>query len=755
MANMTTNKDELFDTIYSAPLPTKEHMFSKGTLMPFNCTNSGMRKLMFSTNLEQRLALVDPDVPYISTGYESAFGEVSSSYEVAQHNYTVLARIPKFISKPNVHYYLIIFNEDDNMLEVIERSEFQHITEAFGYIYNNTNIDILGEGDTIPKGMVIHRSKAFDDHGNRMDGKNLLAMFNSSEYTTEDSIIISESASKKLASPLIRKIDITLNANDIPLNIFGTPTNYKIIPDIGEETKDDILCAVRREKKEEAFYSQDFNRLSQIFMSDEKTTVTGKVVDIDIRCNNPELLGEIYYSQVNKYYNDHIRMCQEIVDVVQKHMDENDHIKMSYKLQRLFYDCLAELNGTKFINEKVYTGTIMTVTVVEIIPALAGDKLTNRYGGKGVISKVKPDYLMPKTNEGETIDIQVNICGVYGRENVGQLFEMSYNYRSKKIVESLCDEFASVQENIKNLLDYLEIVSPKQHEYYSKYFSEASDDDAMAFIASILDDGMLYIDVDPGTDTPSLDTLNVLHDRFPWIEQEHLITPLLDSNGNVRYVNSRRPIIYGYIYYYRLKQHSEEKFSVTSLSATNIKNENSRNKASKVYKAQFSRTPIRFGDMELGDFSHMGIERVVEMLMLYSSSPQARMLCESAMTGDPYNVDIQLDNKSSNIQAEILETYLKTIGYRLKFIKIPKQKIQPLLRSPFEFIPSDKTLYKPFIEYAEGEHVDLQKHIERAERLAKYKRPFIHTPFVSDLPEEEHRALLEKDDPVELFKDHK
>ena len=277
----------------------------------------------------------------------------------------------------------------------------------------------------------------------------------------------------------------------------------------------------------------------------------------------------------------------------------------------------------------------------------------------------------------------------------------------------------------------------------------------MAFIASIIDDGMLYIDVDPGSDTPSLDTLNELHDRFPWINQEYLLTPLLDSNGNVRYVSSRRPIIYGYIYYYRLKQHSEEKFSVTSLSATNIKNENSRNKASKVYKAQFSRTPIRFGDMELGDFSHMGIERVVEMLMLYSSSPQARMLCESAMTGDPYNVDIQLDNKSSNIQAEILETYLKTIGYRLKFIKIPKQKIQPLLRYPFEFVASDRSLRNPFIEYAEGEHVDLQKHMERAERLAKYKRPFMHSPFTTEIPEEEHRALLEKDDVTELFKDFK
>lgn len=369
---MANAKSELFDTIYNAPLPTKEHMFSKGTLMPFNCTNSGIRKLMFSTNLEQRLALVKPDVPYVSTGYESQFGKYSSSYQVAEKNYTVLARIPKFMSRPYDHFYLIMVDDSGHELSVIERSDYMHITETFGYIFDNTNIDILHEGDVLSKGTVLHRSRAFDDYNNRMDGKNLLAMFNSSEYTTEDSIIISESASQKLASPLVRKIDIILNANDIPLNIFGTPTNYKIIPDIGEETKDDILCAVRREKKEEAFYSQDFNRLSQIFMSDEKTTVTGKVVDIDIRCNNPELLGEIYYSQVNYYYNEHIRMCHDIVDCIQRYLDENDHVTMTYELQKLFYDCKAELNGTKFINEKVYTGTIMTVTVVEIIPALAG-----------------------------------------------------------------------------------------------------------------------------------------------------------------------------------------------------------------------------------------------------------------------------------------------------------------------------------------------------------------------------------------------
>ena len=54
--------------------------------------------------------------------------------------------------------------------------------------------------------------------------------------------------------------------------------------------------------------------------------------------------------------------------------------------------------------------------------------------------------------------------------------------------------------------------------------------------------------------------------------------PIIDSAGDIRYIPSRRPMVYGYQYIYRLKQYAEEKFSVTSLSATNVRNENSKNK---------------------------------------------------------------------------------------------------------------------------------------------------------------------------------
>ena len=40
------------------------------------------------------------------------------------------------------------------------------------------------------------------------------------------------------------------------------------------------------------------------------------------------------------------------------------------------------------------------------------DKLSNRYGGKGITARVRPDHLMPKTRSGETIEVILNMCGV-------------------------------------------------------------------------------------------------------------------------------------------------------------------------------------------------------------------------------------------------------------------------------------------------------------------------------------------------------
>lgn len=149
--------------------------------------------------------------------------------------------------------------------------------------------------------------------------------------------------------------------------------------------------------------------------------------------------------------------------------------------------------------------------------------------------------------------------------------------------------------------------------------------------------------------------------------------------------------------------------------------------------------------MEIGDFSHMGIERAVEVLMLYAASPQARMLYEQAMTGNPYNVDIKLEDDSTNIGAEILATYLKTIGLRVVFNKIPKVKKIPIYKTPIKFVPVEGDFpYHPITIYNKEEYVDHEKILERAERFRKYKYPIKVYPIIFDKPADEILQLASR-----------
>ena len=399
----------LQDEIANAPVPSLEHMLGKGSMMPFNGSNSGSRKLMFGINLEQRLPLIDPDVPLIETGYEYQFGQYSSSFEVAQDEYEILAIIPKFKHKPYGHKFYILVDSHAT-LRVLESCSYKHITENYGYLYGSTPLDSMNVGSVISPGTVIQKSSSFDNYNNRMDGKNLLLLYDASEQTMEDGIIISESCAKKLASPLIHKVEVVINDNDIPLNIYGNRDNYKIFPDIGEEIKHSILMAYRREKKEEALFSQSYDRLSELIISDDKIFCSGKVVDVDVYSNDPSKLDSVYYGQIQFYYNQQMDFAKALVGVVDHY--QNDGCTMSYDLQKLYHKCIGLINGKQYFNERVYSGINLRLTVIETIPVLTGDKITNRYGGKGVISKIVPDYLMPKTYNGDVIDIKANSYGV-------------------------------------------------------------------------------------------------------------------------------------------------------------------------------------------------------------------------------------------------------------------------------------------------------------------------------------------------------
>jgi len=53
----------------------------------------------------------------------------------------------------------------------------------------------------------------------------------------------------------------------------------------------------------------------------------------------------------------------------------------------------------------------------------AGDKLTTRFGNKGVVGKIVPEIDMPFDENGQAVDIIFNPLSVPSRMNIGQLIE--------------------------------------------------------------------------------------------------------------------------------------------------------------------------------------------------------------------------------------------------------------------------------------------------------------------------------------------
>ena len=134
-----------------------------------------------------------------------------------------------------------------------------------------------------------------------------------------------------------------------------------------------------------------------------------------------------------------------------------------------------------------------------------------------------------------------------------------------------------------------------------------------------------------------------------------------------------------------------------------IKNENAKSRASKLYMQVHSSTPIRMGEMESNILIHLGPEIYVTNLMLYSTSPQGRRNAGQLLSGDPYNIDIHLEDDDKSRSVEKFNASLKTMGLRLRFTKILKKRISPFIkyvkgRSPFQKVVKSGSPFQKVVE---------------------------------------------------------
>ena len=85
--------------------------------------------------------------------------------------------------------------------------------------------------------------------------------------------------------------------------------------------------------------------------------------------------------------------------------------------------------------DQVNVGVIKEIRIVvaELRRVCVGDKLSNRYGNKGVISRISLIEDMPFTADGEPVDIILSSLGVISRKNLGQILETHLGLAAHKL----------------------------------------------------------------------------------------------------------------------------------------------------------------------------------------------------------------------------------------------------------------------------------------------------------------------------------
>jgi hypothetical protein len=119
--------------------------------------------------------------------------------------------------------------------------------------------------------------------------------------------------------------------------------------------------------------------------------------------------------------------------------------------------------------------------------------------------------------------------------------------------------------------------------------------------------------------------------------------------------------------------------------------------------------------METNNMAHIGVDALITNMMIHSLSPQGRRLVERMYTGDPFKIDVKLDSDSKNRSAEIANTYLKTVGRRIKFIK-RRKNITKITMSPIRFNHDPYTYPVRFLPEELREGFDYVKDFEERQK---------------------------------------
>lgn len=367
-------------------------------LVPFLGNNSGNRALVAAKMVTQSMPLKEPESPLVKV-----VGQTGDTLDSTLGHF-LKPKVPEKFGKATVlkidDDYVHIQNEKGERAKIGLYKDFPLNQESF--INSRVIVDI---GQKLnPLDPVADTN--FSDHtGSFAPGLNVnIAYMPWHGYNYEDGIVVTESLAKRFTSTVMLKKDMQIG-------------------------KDSILDP----KKFTAYYPKAITKTNLEKLDENGVIKEGTRVEP----------GEVLITHLSKV---------DLTDTQRILRNMNKAISSPYKNRSLEWD--GENPGIVSHVRKV--GNQYHIYIKEDQPLKVGDKLAARYGDKGIVTKIIPDHEAPHTKDGTRIDMMLNIHGVIGRMNMGQLLEAAAGRIAQKTGKPFLVKNFSGEDYLGNIMKEME-----------------------------------------------------------------------------------------------------------------------------------------------------------------------------------------------------------------------------------------------------------------------------------------------------------
>jgi len=417
------------------------------SMVPFCEHDDQTRLQMASSQMRQSIMLKEFDRPMIQSGCEWLYTDQTQFIKRAKKDGEVIHIDDKFI--------IVVYNDNEIEMFNIECRKIYVEHLDFMNVY-------VKPGDKFKSGEILAESN-YCKNGEIVFGKNLLTavmIYYGNNY--EDGIVISDRLVKEntLTSIHYQDLSFTLPPHKVLLSL--TEDKYKPLPFQYESIAKGSPYARIQSLSEDDLYSQ-FGE--ETYLQAERKYI---ISEVKLYANNwntdiPEFndwIEKTLESQKDK--EDDIKKI--IIDKFPK-----DEAKQIIKENNL--DLFSFVGKYKNKREKI-NGINIQITGIHQRQIQVGDKVANRHGNKGIISKIVPQNKMPTLADGRTVDICINPLGIISRMNIGQLYELHLSKSFYDLKKNLFAMFENnSQEEIKKyLLGFIYIIDKTKDGWYSKQF---------------------------------------------------------------------------------------------------------------------------------------------------------------------------------------------------------------------------------------------------------------------------------------------